>query len=34
MSPFMSCIFSAGFSEIPPASKVIALPTSPSTTSL
>ncbi len=34
MSPFMSYIFSAGFSEIPPASKVIAFPTRPTTTSL
>ncbi len=33
MSPFMSCIRSGGFNETPPESKVIALPTSPSTTS-
>ena len=33
MSPFMSSIRAAGLSEIPPASKVIDLPTSPSTTS-
>jgi hypothetical protein len=33
MSPFMSCIRSAGFSETPPESNVIALPTRPSVTS-
>ena len=33
MSPFMSSMYSAGLIEIPPVSKVIALPTSPSTTS-
>ena len=33
MSPFMSYIFSAGFSEIPPASNVIAFPTRPTTAS-
>ena len=32
MSPFMSCMFVDGFSEMPPASNVIALPTSPSRT--
>ncbi len=33
MSPFMSSMCSEGLSEIPPVSKVIALPTRPSTTS-
>ena len=30
MSPFMFCMFRPGFSEMPPVSNVIALPTRPS----
>ncbi len=33
MSPFMSSMCRAGLSEMPPVSKVIALPTRPSTSS-
>jgi hypothetical protein len=33
MSPFMSSMYAAGLIEMPPVSKVIALPTSPSTRS-